>query len=208
MNNTLSVSAAKTLIEFIDKTNYELAPHGDGQFSSKQEALTFVMSDSYDAEEPINVCFDTAQGNYWESAEVFFENDIWFIEDAGMGGMSSSGESIRSALVSFRAKHDSTDGYYPVELALNENTKQIIEQLITTEKKQLSQLEVDDSYMGSNAELNTANGVCRDLCELFGFDIAEDDEWSSNTISATSKEICEYHLTRLEELQSGNLKSL
>ncbi|MFT5852142.1 MAG: hypothetical protein ACI87J_002118 [Colwellia sp.] len=208
MINTLSVNAAKKLIEFIDKTNYQLAPHGDGLFSSKQEALTFVTGDSYAPEEPLNVCFDTAQGNYWQSAEVFFENDNWTIEDRGMGGMSSSGESIGSALVSFRAKHDSTDEYYPVELALNEKTKLIIENLITTEKEHLSKLDADYSYMGNNDELNTANSVCQNLCELYGFDIAEDIEWSSNAISATSKEICECHLTRLEELQSGNLKSL
>jgi len=119
MTNSLPIIAAKALIEFINKTNYELAPHGDGQFSSKDEAISFVDSNEYNPEEPLNVCFDTKQGDYWESAEVTFQQSTWCIEDSGMGGLSASGDSIKDALVAFRSKHDATCGFYPVELFLD-----------------------------------------------------------------------------------------
>lgn len=120
MNNSLSVQAAKQLIEFIGTTNYKLAPHGDGLFSSMSEAIAHVDSPMYDSEEPINVCFDTKQGNYWESAQVTFQDSVWFIDDHGMGGKSSKGNSIQDAIESFRLKHDPTCDYYPVELMFNE----------------------------------------------------------------------------------------
>lgn len=120
MNNSLSVQAAKQLIEFIGTTNYELAPHGDGVFSSMSEAVAHVDSSEYDSKEPLNVCFDTKQGNYWESAQVFFDGSEWFIEDNGMGGKSSKGISIQEALIAFRLEHDATCDYYPVELTFNE----------------------------------------------------------------------------------------
>ena len=120
MNNSLPIQAAKQLIEFISTTNYELAPVGDGLFSSKSEAITHVDSAEYDCEEPLNVCFDTKQGNYWESAQVSFDGSEWFIEDHGMGGKSSKGKNIQEAIEAFRLEHDSTCDYYPVELTVHE----------------------------------------------------------------------------------------
>jgi hypothetical protein len=119
MNSTLSVNAAKLLIEFISTTNYELAPEGDGLFSSISDAINHVESTEYDCEKPLNVCFDTKQGNYWESAQVTFQDSVWFIEDLSMGGISSKGESIKEAIESFRLKHNPTCDYYPEELTFN-----------------------------------------------------------------------------------------
>ena len=116
MNISLSVQAAKQLIEFISKTNYQLAPAGDGNFSSKDEALAYVDSAKYDEKEPLSVCFDTRKGDYWESAVVSFNGSLWFLEDYGMGGKSSQGRSIQEAITAFRLKHDPTSGYCPVEL--------------------------------------------------------------------------------------------
>jgi len=122
MNESLSVADALILIDFISGTNYRLAQHGDGLFSSKQEAITHVNSCLYNPEETLNVCFDTKQGNYWESAQVFYSDSQWSIVDIGMGGLSSSGKSIKEALESFRLKHDATCDYYPVKLKItNEN---------------------------------------------------------------------------------------
>ena len=121
MNDSLSVEAAKLLIEFISTTNYKLAPAGDGAFTSKDEATTHVSNAVYDSKEPLNVCFDTKQGNYWDSAEVSFDGSEWFIYEHGMGGQSAKGKSIQEAIESFRLKHDSTCKYYPVELIINDN---------------------------------------------------------------------------------------
>jgi hypothetical protein len=120
MNNSLPAQAAKQLIEFINTTNYELAPHGDGLFSSLSEAVAHVDSAEYDSEEPLNICFDTKQGDYWESAQVSFDGSEWFIEDHGMGGKSSKGKSIQEAIEAFRLEHDSTCDYYPIELMFTE----------------------------------------------------------------------------------------
>jgi hypothetical protein len=120
MSNSLSVQAAKQLIEFISTTNYELAPHGDGTFSSASEAVDHVNSTGYDVVRPLDVCFDTKQGNYWEGAQITFQDSEWFIEDLEMGGKSSKGKSIQSAIEAFRLKHDLACDYCPVELILNE----------------------------------------------------------------------------------------
>lgn len=118
MNNSLPVEQAKELIDYISLTNYLIAPLGDGNFGSKDEALAHVESTKYDPDEPLDVCFDTKQGNYWERAQVTYQDSVWFIEDLQMGGHSSKGITIESALKAFRIEHDPTCDYYPVELAL------------------------------------------------------------------------------------------
>ena len=122
MTPTLSINAAIQLIEFIENTNYRTCRLDEGAFSSKQEAITHIHSNEYDIEEPISVTFDTAQGDYWDDAQVFFDGSTWFVDDVNMGGLSSSGKSIEEALVNFRLLHDSTSQYYPVELIVSSGT--------------------------------------------------------------------------------------
>ncbi|MDP2566458.1 hypothetical protein [Pseudoalteromonas marina] len=120
MNNTLEITKAKELITFISKTNYELAPYGDGLFLNQNEALAHVDSNEYDPAIPLNVCFDTKQGENWESASVSFEGNPRHIIDSSMGGNSSKAKSIKDALISFRIAHDETCDHYPIELSLTQ----------------------------------------------------------------------------------------
>ncbi|MBO1897739.1 hypothetical protein HNW13_018535 [Shewanella sp. BF02_Schw] len=119
MTNSLSVNAAKELIDFINNTNYQLAPFCDGAFSSKSEAIAYVEGAEYNSEEPLSICFNTRQGNYWDSAQVTFSDSEWFIEDQAMGGKWSKGESIQKAIEAFRLLHNPTCNYYPDELIFN-----------------------------------------------------------------------------------------
>ena len=119
--NSLSVEAAKRLIDFISKTNYKLAPADDGAFYSQADAIAYVESDKYDEEQALSVCFDTQQGDYWERAQVTCNELEWFVEDLGMGGQSANGDSIQAALEAFRLKHNPTCAYYPVELVFNKD---------------------------------------------------------------------------------------
>jgi|TARA_R110001583_G_scaffold64030_4_gene186610 hypothetical protein len=121
MVNYLSVEAAKQLIDFISMTNYKLAPLGDGIFSSSTDAIAYVESVDYDKEQALSVCFDTQQGNYWESAQVTFNELEWFVDDLGMGGQSAKGDQIQAALEAFRLEHNPTCAYYPVELVFTED---------------------------------------------------------------------------------------
>lgn len=115
----LTKTKAIELVNFIaDKTNYEISSEGEGLYT-KDEAIAFVNSDIYDPEVPLNVCFDTKQGDNWESASMSFDGDSWLVDDFSMGGHSANGQSIEEALVNFRLKHDSTCDYYPVELIVN-----------------------------------------------------------------------------------------
>ncbi len=116
MKRTLDISAAQELITFIAETNYELAPYGDGLFLNSSEAAAHVNSGEYDPEIPLNVCFDTKQGDCWESASVSFDGSDWHIDDSSMGGKSSKAKGIKEALVSFRLAHDKTCDFCPVEL--------------------------------------------------------------------------------------------
>lgn len=118
MEKQLSVSSAKHLIEFIFNTNYRLAPDGDGLFESKEEALTFVESSEYNPCAPLNVCFDTKQGNYWDSVSATFNGEIWEMEDYSMGGAYASGTTIEEALINLRMQCDLDDDFCPVELSI------------------------------------------------------------------------------------------
>ncbi len=119
MERTLSVDAAKLLIDFIYSTNYQLAPEGDGLFESKDEAISFVESENYNPEEPLHICFDTKQGNYMDSVVASFDGTVWEVEDYQMGGAYASGESIEEALKTLRSKFDPEEDFCPVELIVN-----------------------------------------------------------------------------------------
>ena len=119
LQDQLSVHDAKELIEFISNTNYRIAPHGDGAFDTKDEALLHVESEDYDPELPLQVCFDTAQGNYWDSIEITCSDSVWHGDDGQMGGHSASGNSIEEMLVAFKHKSDPTCKYSPVALLIN-----------------------------------------------------------------------------------------
>lgn len=115
VERTLSVVNAAALIAFVDNTNYTIAPHGDGAFNSKEEALTYINSDDYDPEEPLNVCFEVNNGT-WDSVVVTHEDSVWYAEDITMGGTTMCGGTIKSMLEDLHKKSDSTCQYAPVEL--------------------------------------------------------------------------------------------
>lgn len=119
MTNILKPDAAKQLIEFISNTNYRLCPEGDFPFKSAEEAINYVESDQYDPSEPINVCFDTKQGNFSDTVVAYFNGTHWRMEDLSMGGAHAIGTTIEEALVKYREKFDVDDKYCPVELILN-----------------------------------------------------------------------------------------
>lgn len=118
MEGQLSIDAALELIDFISRTNYGLAPVGDGLFDSKQEAIAFVKSSEYNPCEPIDVVFDTRQGNYCDAVSVTFDDD-WMVEDLAMGGKSARGDTIEAALRNFRAQYDPNDKYCPIALIVD-----------------------------------------------------------------------------------------
>lgn len=117
---TLSVESAKQLIEFIFNTNYFIAPHGDGIFDSKEEAIKFVESTAYQPDEPLSVVWETIQGNHSDSVMVTFdtENQLWELEDPQMGGFYASGNSIEEALGGIRSQYTPTEAFCPVELVI------------------------------------------------------------------------------------------
>jgi len=115
----LSVEKAKELASFIYKTNYKLAFLGGDLLDSEEEALVLIEHDDYDSQEPLSVCFDTKQLNYWDSAEVHFKDGLWHADDIQMGGLSCSSESIEALLIEFRSLYDADDDYCPVELIIS-----------------------------------------------------------------------------------------
>lgn len=119
MVTKLSVEDAKKLIAFIETTNYKLAPYGDGQFESKQDAIDYVESDQYKPREALNVCFDTMQGDCWDSITVTYEDEAWTGIDHSMGGHTMTGDTIKEMLISYRELHDLNCKYTPIALIVN-----------------------------------------------------------------------------------------
>ena len=111
----LPVESALLLIEFVSKTNYEISASESGILSTK-EAVDHVNSTDYSPDCPLNVVFDTNQGNYWDSVEVGHEDGVWLGIDYSMGGVSVSGESIEEMLVAIRKSQDKTCKFSAVEL--------------------------------------------------------------------------------------------
>lgn len=120
-NRSLSVKAAEQLIEFIFSTNYLVAAFGDGCFNSKSEALAHVHSCKYKTSQPLSICFETKQEDYWESAEVTFDGTTWFVEDTSMGGHKASGKTINEAIENFRLTHNPACKYYPAKLIVKKH---------------------------------------------------------------------------------------
>ncbi|WP_063661515.1 hypothetical protein [Aliivibrio fischeri] len=118
MARILPIENAKQLIEFIDNTNYELAPHGDGIFNSKQEAMAFVESEQYSPKEALSVCFETLKGDYWDSIVVTYEDGVWSGVDHSIGGHSMTGDTIEEMLISYRELHDLSCQYSPMPLIM------------------------------------------------------------------------------------------
>lgn len=111
----LSVKSALLLIEFVSKTNYEISTSEGGILSTK-EAVDHVNSEDYSPEIPLNVAFDTNQGNYWDTVEVGHEDGVWRGIDYSMGGVSVSGGSIEGMLVAIRNGQDKTCQFSAVKL--------------------------------------------------------------------------------------------
>jgi hypothetical protein len=116
MKESLPIQAAEKLINFIDRSNYNVSPQNDGVFASTSEAIEHINSDSYDPEKPLRVVFGIGNGDYTENADVTFDGQTWSVTDQEISGKSGSGDTIESALIAFRNAHAPDSKYYPVEL--------------------------------------------------------------------------------------------
>jgi len=82
----------------------------------------------------------------------------------------------------------------------NDSTQRRIKNIIEVEKEHLRLLEESDDFWGTDEDINIGNSVYREICNIVGFDINEDDEWGGYTIKATANEICAYNIKRLQEM--------
>jgi len=119
-NRILSAENAILLIEFVSTTNYKLARLHSGLFISKKAALAFVNSAEYDPEDGggIEVCFDTQQGEYWDSVEVTYDDGLWHGEDLAMGGVHLKAETIEKMLSALHEKGDVNCKHRPVQMVI------------------------------------------------------------------------------------------
>ncbi|CAH7132517.1 conserved hypothetical protein [Vibrio chagasii] len=171
-DDNLSVEHAKELIAFAASTNYSLAPFGDSLFSSTEQAIEFVLSDNYEPNEALSLCFDTKQGNYMDSMEVTKVCDRWYAEDPSMGGRTVSGKTLEEMAKNIHDEFEEKDSdFCPVEI------------IASTTKTTNIYFWVSMTNAGSEAlfkqdELNN-------LELISSFDEADDDESKADAISGT-----------------------
>lgn len=82
------------------------------------------------------------------------------------------------------------------------DTKKCVEnekhgRLIKLSELHKENLESNDEYLGSDDDIMLGNFIYTEICDLFGFDINEHDEYGGFTIKNTPQEICDYNIEQL-----------
>lgn len=77
-NVLLSKECARELIEYIAKTNFEVAPYGDGLFNNAEEAIIY-LNKQYDPTFPFALCYPLqSDPDYWDSAIITQQGNVWY----------------------------------------------------------------------------------------------------------------------------------
>ena len=88
-------------------------------------------------------------------------------------------------------------------MPLDEQALPKIDKLISLATNERDKHKVDDSYWGTESDIETSNKFFTDVGTLIGIDVAEDDEWSTYLLKATSIEAYDFAIVRLLELKDS-----